>query len=178
MKAETKRQNFNVSIEQEAEIEALQRALDASSAKDAILRAVRIVNCLAKELTPGKTLFACAGTTEGTIPNSVRIILADLERADDVPYSFLVSRPHAWRKQLCLKGHRALPSRIYTDMRANNMTPEDVARNLDIPLEAVVEIIRYCEVNAGLIEAELAEEWRRLEEWESGKAVANARQAA
>lgn len=43
---ETKRQNFNITLEQEAQIEWLREALGATSAKEAILRAVSVLSTL------------------------------------------------------------------------------------------------------------------------------------
>ena len=43
MKTELKRQNFNITPEQEAEISWLKDAIAASSVKDAILWAVRVI---------------------------------------------------------------------------------------------------------------------------------------
>ena len=50
MAAETKRQNFNVTPEQEAELTWLRDTLGASSTKDAILLAVRVLGLLAREV--------------------------------------------------------------------------------------------------------------------------------
>jgi hypothetical protein len=49
-------------------------------------------------------------------------------------------------------------------MLANRRTPEETAENWELPLEAVEEIVRYCETNRNLIGMEADEEKRFLRE--------------
>lgn len=56
-KAYTKRQNFNVSPEQEAQIEWLKDTLDVSSAKDAVIRSVQVMSMLVREAKAGNTMY-------------------------------------------------------------------------------------------------------------------------
>ncbi|MEG4986195.1 hypothetical protein QUB08_10555 [Microcoleus sp. BR0-C5] len=78
-------------------------------------------------------------------------------------WQYLVSRPHAWRKQLYIKGRKLLASTILRDMTANGMSPEQAAENWDLPLSAIYEVIDYCENNQELLKLEADEERYRLE---------------
>ena len=49
-------------------------------------------------------------------------------------------------------------------MQVNHMTPEEAAENWDLPIEAIHEIIRYCQANRELLAMEADEEERRLRE--------------
>jgi uncharacterized protein (DUF433 family) len=49
-------------------------------------------------------------------------------------------------------------------MWANKMTPEEVAQDYELPVEAVYEALDYYEKNRELLEAEVEEERRRLKE--------------
>ncbi|MEA5537052.1 hypothetical protein [Crocosphaera sp. XPORK-15E] len=78
-------------------------------------------------------------------------------------WQYLEPRPHPWRKQLYLKGKRIKASVIYSDMIVNEMTEADAVYNWDLPLEAIQEIIEYCQTHQDLLQSEAQEERRRLE---------------
>jgi uncharacterized protein (DUF433 family) len=78
-------------------------------------------------------------------------------------WQYLVARPHAWRKQLYIKGRKLLASTICRDMTANGMSPEQAAENWDLPLSAIYEAIDYCESHQELLKLEADEERYRLE---------------
>ena len=157
MAIETKRQNFNITPEQEAELAWLRETLGAPTAKDAILRAVRVLAMLARESQYGRKLFL--GTSAHDL---TRVLIPELETVGEMGWKYLVPRPHAWRRQLYVKGRRLSAFAVWMDMLENEMTPEQTAGNWDLPMEAVTEIIRYCESNRELLEMEAAEERRHL----------------
>lgn len=75
MKTETKRQNFNITPEQEAEIAWLKEAVDARTTKDAILIAVRVLSILARETRRGFDLYL-----EDEAGNKERLLIPQLGR--------------------------------------------------------------------------------------------------
>ena len=75
-------------------------------------------------------------------------------------WRYLAPRSHSWKRQLFLKGRRLTAANVWYDMLANQMTPEEAADNWDLPLEAIEEIVRYCEENRDLIGMEADEEKR------------------
>jgi uncharacterized protein (DUF433 family) len=75
-------------------------------------------------------------------------------------YTYLVSRPHAWRKQLFFKGRRLTVGQFLRSMRANRMSPKETAEDFDLPVEAAFEAMDYGERFASLIAAEEAEDAR------------------
>jgi uncharacterized protein (DUF433 family) len=79
---------------------------------------------------------------------------------------YLVSRPHAWRKQLYIKRRKLLASTIWQDMTANQMSPEQAAQKWDLPLSAIYEAINYCENHQEILKLEADEEHYR---WEAKK---------
>lgn len=158
MATDFKRQNFNVTPEQEAELAALQEMLAAPSVKDAILRAVRIVGLLSKETRRGGALVV-----EDSQGKRSRLVIPELEGAGE-GWQYLVSRPHSWRRQLSVKGRRLPAATIWSDMQVNGLSVAEAADNWSLPVEAVREIVRYCEVNEGLLHMEAEEERRRLME--------------
>lgn len=94
----------------------------------------------------------------------VELVITGLESPADVQWKYLVERPHTWRRQLYVKGRRLLASTVWQDMLANELSVEQTAENFSVPVDAVLEIIRYCETNQELLQMEADEERRRLEE--------------
>jgi len=78
-------------------------------------------------------------------------------------WQYLIARPHAWRKQLYIKGRKLLASTIWQDMTANQMSAEQAAENWDLPLSAIYEAMNYCESHQELLKLEADEERYRLE---------------
>lgn len=157
MKTDLKRQNFNVTPEQEAEIQWLREAVDAPTTKDAILWAVRVLATLARETRKGGSIYIMDKTGEKT-----RVVIPEIEPPAKETWKYLVERPHKWRRQLHVKGRRLRAFSVWMEMLVNDQTREDAAHNWDLPLEAIDEITSYCEQNQGLLEMEADEERRRL----------------
>jgi uncharacterized protein (DUF433 family) len=153
-----KRQNFNVTPEEEAELARLRETLGAPSIKDAILRAARTLLVLSHEVKEGRRIYSVDEAGEKT-----RLLLPDIESGVSGGWRYLVERPHSWRRQLYVKGRRLTASTVWTDMIANDETEAEAADDWDLPLEAVQEIVRYCESNRDLIAAEAMEENTLLE---------------
>lgn len=153
--ADLKRQNFNITPEQEAELFALQADFAAPSAKDTILKAVHLARVLTREIKGGKRL-GLIDRQSGTV---TEVILPELETATAAnPWTYLVPRAHAWKKQLFIKGRKLTAAQVWLDMQANRMTYTEAAENWDLPVEAVAEVEAYCIQNLVLIQMEADEE--------------------
>ncbi|MEB3293618.1 MAG: hypothetical protein VKJ24_10695 [Synechococcales bacterium] len=102
-----------------------------------------------------------------SIRDRLALISAVIQSMQDPPplegWQYLVSRPHPWRKQLYIKGHKLLAATVWQDMIANQFSPEQAAENWDLPLPAIYEAIQYCESHSDLLKLEANEERYRLE---------------
>jgi len=78
-------------------------------------------------------------------------------------WQYLEKNPDSWRKQLFIKGRNIKASTIWLDMLLNGFTPEELAEDKGVPLEAVKEAIQYCQENQQLLEEEALEEYLELE---------------
>jgi hypothetical protein len=166
MATQTKRQNFNITPEQEAELAWLREALDAPTTKDTILRAVRVTAALSREARKGLALYL--HDRDG---RAHRLVIPDLEPVMDDGWRYLVARTHPWRRQLAVKGRRVLASDVWSDVVANGDSVEQAASNWSLPLEAVAEIVRYCEANRDLIAMEAEEDASRVRAEAAGGAA-------
>jgi uncharacterized protein (DUF433 family) len=81
-----------------------------------------------------------------------------------LPYRFLVPSTHSWRQQLYVKGRNQTVGQLVAILQAEGWTPEEAAENFELPVVAICEALDYYHQHRELIEAEAAEERRRLEE--------------
>jgi len=81
-----------------------------------------------------------------------------------LPYRFLTPSAHPWRQQLCVKGRNQTVGQLVAILHAEGWTPEAAAENFELPVAAIYEALDYYHQHRELIEAEAAEERRRLEE--------------
>ena len=89
----------------------------------------------------------------------IQSLQSSVEVAD---WQYLVKRSHPWRRQLYIKGRKLLASTIWQDILSNQMSNEEAAENWDLPLDAIYEVIRYCESHQELLKLEADEEQYRL----------------
>jgi len=75
-------------------------------------------------------------------------------------YQFLVERPENGRTQLYLTGRNMTVGQLVYKMRANNLSAQEAAADMDLPLEQVLEALVYHQIHRDLIESEVAEEGR------------------
>ena len=153
-----KRENFDVTPEQEAEIDCLQELVKASSRKDAMLTAVRLALHLASEAQQGKKLFL--GTERGE--DLRRLVIIGVEAPSYWPWTYLVKISHPWKKQLFVKGRKLPAAAVWTGMIVNKLSKNEAADNWELPVAAIDEIVEYCQANKALLQMEAAEEGRRL----------------
>lgn len=155
----TKRENFEVSPRQQAEIEALQSIIEAPSKKDALLMAVHLALHVANEIKGGSQLFVGRPGQE-----MKRLVVLGFEKPEAQKWLYLVEHPHPWKRQLFVKGRKLPAASVWIDMYTHDLSAEKAASNWDLPLEVVHEIVDYCESNKTLLEMEAAEELRILED--------------
>jgi uncharacterized protein (DUF433 family) len=80
----------------------------------------------------------------------------------EVVYQYLEPRPHSWRRILWITGRNMHVWHVVATMLREGETPEEVAKNFDLPAEAVREALDYYQRNKALVDAETVEEGRRL----------------
>ncbi len=73
-------------------------------------------------------------------------------------WDWLVPRPHAWRRQLWIKGRKITAGSLARSAEIEGWTPERTAYEFDLPVAAVLEAMRYAEQARDLVLAEEAED--------------------
>lgn len=79
-------------------------------------------------------------------------------------WKFLALRTESWRQQLYIKGRKLPASVVWGTMLAENMTPAEAAEDWDLPIEAVHEVIQYCESHQDLLNQEAEQERKSVED--------------
>jgi uncharacterized protein (DUF433 family) len=84
--------------------------------------------------------------------------------AKRVDYHYLECRPSSQYHQLWIKGRHIRAEVLYRcTVGAEARTPEEVAQDYDLPVEAVREAINYAVHNHALLQAERAREEDRVQ---------------
>ena len=77
-------------------------------------------------------------------------------------YKHLEARPESWRKQWYLKERNMTIWQVVGRMQAHGYSSAEAAEQFDLPLAAVLEAVDYYQRHKDLVDAETAEEGRRL----------------
>lgn len=84
-----------------------------------------------------------------------------MTEAHHSPWRYLARKRNSVYKQLFVKDRRIAARTLYGRFMSDEdpMTPEEIAADYDLPLEAVHEAIEYCEADP----PEIREDWEREE---------------
>jgi uncharacterized protein (DUF433 family) len=75
-------------------------------------------------------------------------------------YRYLAPREGSVYREWFVKGRKIRASFLWSDtLEPDAMTPQEVADNYDVPVEAVREAIDFCEKNQDLLEQDWKDEW-------------------
>lgn len=77
-------------------------------------------------------------------------------------YQYLTGRPHPWKKQLFLKGRNMTVGQLISTVETNNLTDEEAAEDLSLPVEQIKEARAYYQTHKSLVDLEAREEAARL----------------
>lgn len=126
---------------------------------DSVLAALSAFNWMLEQKRQGKRVIAVepdalpARYSEAVLPTIDEALATEI-------WTWLMEQPHPWRRQLWIKGRRMRAAQLVGHMNGNGWTPEEAARQFDLPVEAVLEARRYVETNRELVDAETIEEQR------------------
>jgi uncharacterized protein (DUF433 family) len=77
-----------------------------------------------------------------------------------IQFTHLAPREGSRYQQYFIKGRNVRAETLYrATVGQEPSTPEDVARDYDLPVDAVQEAVRYCLDNATLLQREREEDW-------------------
>ncbi len=83
--------------------------------------------------------------------------------SEAVPYKYLQPKRGSHYQQLAVNGRIRAEILYRETLGAEPLSPEQVAKEFNLPLEAVLEAIHYCEHNGELLDAERRREQATIE---------------
>jgi uncharacterized protein (DUF433 family) len=94
------------------------------------------------------------------------IILINMPTIKATGWTYLASKPGSAYRQLFIKGRNIAAFTLYCmsvegEDGESGMTPQEIAADYDLPLEAVVEALAYCQSNP----PEIQQDWEADEAW-------------
>ena len=84
--------------------------------------------------------------------------------ATEATYKHLERRPDRRSEELFVRGAGIRASTIWHDRYVSRLSPSEIAKNRDIPIEAVYEAVAFCQENWEKLGHEKDMERQRLEE--------------
>jgi uncharacterized protein (DUF433 family) len=159
-----KRQRVQLDLrpEQVHLLELLQEQLGLRSRADLVEESISTLLWFVQERRRGRKVVSIDPAELSRLSHALEFA----SRASVLPanelYEHLVARPHPWRRQLALKGRNMTVGQLVATMRADALTPEAAAADLDLPIAQVREALAYYEAHPDLVDAELREDAHRL----------------
>ncbi len=136
----------------------LERRLSVRSRADLLQQAYGTFLWIVDEMLAGRRIVSVETEALERMERFKELSVPAVEPLRFEHYQYLISRPEKGRKQLYLKGRNITVGQLAYKMRANQMTAEQAARDMDLPLEQVLEAMVYYQTHRQLIESEMEEE--------------------
>jgi uncharacterized protein (DUF433 family) len=152
------RVQVDLSIAEATQLELLQRRLSARSRADLLQQAYGTFLWIVDEMLANRRIVSVEPEGLGRLDRFKELSVPAVEPLIFRHYQYLVTRPEKGRQQLYLKGRNMTVGQLVHKMRANELSAERAAADMDLPVEQVLEALAYYQTHRELIESETAEE--------------------
>jgi uncharacterized protein (DUF433 family) len=143
-------------------LEHLASRLSVRSRADLLQQAYGTFLWVVDEMLSGRRVVSVEPEALANVDRFKELSLPAVEPLRFPHYQYLVDRPETGRRQFYLAGRNMTVGQLVYKMRANDLSAEEAARDMDIPLGQIKEALVYYETNRDLIETEIEEERRLL----------------
>ncbi|MEA3339436.1 MAG: hypothetical protein U9R15_05665 [Chloroflexota bacterium] len=143
-------------------LELLGKRLSVQSQADLLQQAYGTFLWIVDEMLSGRHVISVETDALNQVERFKELSMPAVEPLRFQHYHYLVARPEKRRSQLYLKGRNMTVGQLIYKMRANQLSAEDAARDMDLPLEQVMEAMAYYEIHRDLIKVEAEEDKRYL----------------
>ena len=140
----------------------LEKRLSVRSRADLLQQAYGAFLWIVDEMLAGRRIISVEGQALEELDRFKELSIPAVEPLRFQHYQYLAARPEKWRRQLYLKGRNMTVGQLVYTMRADQMSPEEAAEDMDLPLEQVLEALAYYQTHRQLIESEAEEEKQYL----------------
>lgn len=143
-------------------LELMQSRLAVRSRADLLQQAVGAFLWIVDEMLSGRRIVSVDAETLNGMARFKELSLPAVAPATFARYEHLVQRPETGRDQPYLKGRNMTVGQLIYKMRANGLSVEDAAEDMDLPVAQVREAAVYYQVHGERVDSEMAEEVRWL----------------
>ena len=143
-------------------LELLRSRLSVRSRADLLQQAYGTFLWIVDEMLSGRRIVSVEAGMLGQLERFKELIVPAVEPLVFGHYQYLVTRPEKERNQLYLKGRNMTVGQLVYKMRANQLSVEQAAEDMDLPVRQVMEAIAYYQIHRDLIESEMEEERQYL----------------
>ena len=143
-------------------LELLQSRLSVRSRADLLQQAYGTFLWIVDEMLSGRRIVSVEAGMLGQLERFKELSVPAVEPLVFGHYQYLVTRPEKGRKQPYLKGRNMTVGQLVYKMRANRLSVEQAAEDMDLPVRQIMEAVAYYQVHRDLIESEMEEEKRYL----------------
>lgn len=143
-------------------LELLGKRLSVQSQADLLQQAYGTFLWIVDEMLSGRHVISVETDTLDQVERFKELSMPAVEPLRFKHYHYLVARPEKRRSQLYLKGRNMTVGQLIYKMRADQLSAEDAAQDMDLPLEQVMEAMAYYEIHRDLIKVEAEEDKRYL----------------
>jgi uncharacterized protein (DUF433 family) len=143
-------------------LELLRRRLSVRSRADLLQQAYGTFLWIVDEMLSGRRVISVEPGMLDRLERFKELSVPAVEPLVFGHYQYLVTRPERGRKQLYLKGRNMTVGQLVYKMRANDLSAEQAAEDMDLPVEQIMEALVYYQTHRELIESEAEEEKQYL----------------
>ncbi|MBM4457180.1 MAG: hypothetical protein FJ011_05350 [Chloroflexi bacterium] len=156
------RVQVDLSAAEATQLELLQRRLAARSRADLLQQAYGTFLWIVDEMLANRRIVSVEPEGLNRLDKFKELSVPAVAPLIFRHYQYLVARPEKGRKQLYLQGCNMTVGQLVYKMRANELSAEQAAADMNLPVEQVLEALAYYQTHCELIESEAEEEKQYL----------------
>ena len=145
-------------------MDLLERRLAVRSRADLLQQAFGTFLWILDQLLAGRRVVSVDPEVLEQVPRYRELHVPAVAALGFDQFDHLAPRAGSGRRQPYLKGRNMTVGQLVYRMRANNLSTEDAAADLDLPPAQIREAVAYYHVHRDEVDGEMAEEARRLRE--------------
>jgi uncharacterized protein (DUF433 family) len=143
-------------------LDVLRNRLAVRSRSDLLQQAIGTFLWIVGEMLSGRRIISVTRESLEDLPQYKELSLPALAPSLFNQYEYLIQRPEMGRSQPYLKGRNMTVGQLVVKMRANELTIEEAAADMDLPVAQVREAAAYYEAHRDQVDGEMAEEVDQL----------------
>lgn len=151
------RLQVDISAAEAGLLELLQQRLSVRSRADLLQQAYGTFLWVVDEMLAGRRVISIEASVLEQVPRFKELAIPAVTPVLFEHYRHLVTRPEKGRAQPYLKGRNMTVGQLVYKMRADELSPEDAAADMDLSLEQVLEAVAYYSTHEQLVDSEMEE---------------------